>query len=119
MKTILIAEDEESSIALFLAMAVGHSDWNLLIARSGEEAISVVTETPLDIALLDIQLPAPDGFEICRRIKATAVPTYVVMVSAMTQEVSRTAAQDAGADDFVTKPFSTTNLTHLIERALA
>jgi CheY-like chemotaxis protein len=121
MKTILIAEDEESSIALFEAMAAGHTDWNLLIARSGAEAQAILATEQLDVALLDIQLPAPDGLELCRLIKGNpdTASTFVMMVSAMTQAASRENAQDAGADDFVSKPFSTTELTELIEKILS
>jgi two-component system phosphate regulon response regulator PhoB len=121
MKTILIAEDEESSIALFEAMVVGHSDWDLIIARSGQEAQAAVANRHLDVALLDIQLPAPDGLELCRCIKSGigTASTFVIMVSAMTQEASRTDAREAGADDFVAKPFSTTELTQRLESILA
>lgn len=120
MKTILLAEDEEPTIALFQAMVVGHEQWRLLIARSGSDAVSLAIRERPDIALLDIQLPALDGFDVCRAIKTAAetAHTYVIMVSAMTQTVSRAEADAAGADDFVTKPFSTTEFTQLLEERL-
>jgi CheY-like chemotaxis protein len=121
MKTILVAEDEESSIALFQALVVGHDDWNLLIARSGDEALFKIATEHFDLALLDIQLPAPDGLELCRQIKGApeTADTFVVMVTAMTQDAARKDAQHAGADDFVNKPFSTTKLIHMLETILA
>ena len=78
-----------------------------------------IRESP-DVALLGIQIPAPDGFEICRTIKTTpdTGDTYVVMVSAMTQAASRADAVAAGADDFVAKPCSATELTELLVNSI-
>ena len=116
MKTILLAEDEEPTIALFQAMVAGHPQWRMLIARTGGEALAFAIRERPDVALLDIQLPAPDGLEVCRAIKTApeTAGTYVLMVSAMTQAASRAEAAAAGADDFVAKPFSTTELTELL-----
>jgi CheY-like chemotaxis protein len=121
MKTILLAEDEESSVALFEAMVVGHEDWDLLIARTGSQALSLLANRRMDVVLLDIQLPEPDGLEICRHIKGApeTASTFVVMVSAMTQDASRNEAVQAGADKFVAKPFSTTEITSMLEAILA
>jgi CheY-like chemotaxis protein len=120
MKTILLAEDEEPTIALFQAMVVGHEQWRLLIARTGAEALAMAIQQRPDVALLDIQIPAPDGLEICRAIKTApeTAGTYVVVVSAMTQAASRADAVAAGADDFVAKPFSTTEFTELLVNSI-
>jgi len=78
-----------------------------------------IRESP-DVALLDIQIPAPDGLEICRAIKTApeTADTYVVVVSAMAQAASRADAVAAGTDDFVANPCSTTELTELLVNSI-
>ena len=95
MKTILLVEDEEPTIALFEAMVIGHDQWRRLVARTGAEALEMALRGRPELALLDIQLPGPDGFEVCRAIKTASetAQTYVVMVSAMTQAASRAEAE--------------------------
>ena len=120
MKTILLAEDDESAIALYEAVLSGHRDWRLVIARTGEEALQLAHLHLPAVALLDIQMPALDGIEVCRRLKSdpatAAIP--VIVVSALTQLTSRDAAAEAGAEEFVAKPFSPAELTRLVERTL-
>jgi CheY-like chemotaxis protein len=121
LKTILLAENEESTIALYEAMLAPRDDWRMVVARTGDEAIELAGREAPDLALVDIEMPTMDGIKVCRRLKANpdtaAVP--VIVVTAFAQQANRQAAAEAGADDFIAKPFSTTELTELVERTLA
>ena len=121
LNTILLAEDDESAIELYKAMFTEHQGWRLVVARTGQEALDRVGSEHPQVALLDVQMPAMDGLEVCRRIKSNpdTASTRVIVVSALTQVTNRLAAQAAGADEFVAKPFSTNDLTSLVEQTLS
>ena len=120
MKTILVAENEEAAIELYDAALASKPDWKLVIARDGDEAVRLALESRPDIALLDLQMPLLDGIEVCKALKgqeATAnIP--IVIVSASAQQANRAAAEDAGASEFVAKPFSPLALADLVARIL-
>jgi DNA-binding response OmpR family regulator len=86
-------------------------------ARSGEEALVEIGRHPVRLVVLDIGLPGIDGFEVCRRLRAsTAVP--IVILSARDDEVDRVAGLEAGADDYVVKPFSPRELVARVKAVL-
>ena len=81
-------------------------------ASTGQEALDKLREHPdVDVAVLDIMLPDIDGFEVCRRIRATSKRIGIIMLTARTQEMDKVTGLMNGADDYVTKPFSPAELT--------
>lgn len=113
---ILIAEDEER-IANFMVAILSAHGYATLVAGSGREAESMLNSYCPDLVLLDLGLPDVDGMEIIRSARAwTSLP--VVVVSARMSERDKVAALDAGADDYITKPFGTAELLARIRTAL-
>ena len=101
---ILIVEDEQA-IAELLRAYLRREGFDVVWASSGEQALDELARHPVRLVVLDIGLPGIDGFEVCRRLRArTAVP--ILILSARDDEVDRVAGLEAGADDYVVKPFS-------------
>lgn len=106
---ILVVDDEERNRRLMEAMLLP-LDYQVILARDGEEALAKVREIPPDVILLDIMMPKMDGFEVVRQLKKEAKTIPVVMVTALREVEDRIKALDAGADDFLTKPVDKTEL---------
>src|SRR5262245_35442878 len=103
---ILVVDDSGESIRL-LQRKLTSEYLEVVTALDGAEALAKIADCPPDIVLVDAMMPGIDGFEVCRRIKAGARTTHlpVVMVTALDQPTDRVAALEAGADEFLTKPF--------------
>jgi two-component system KDP operon response regulator KdpE len=113
---VLIVEDEQP-MRRFLRAALGAQGFQLVEAVTGEEAITRAAMRPPDIVLLDLGLPDIDGFEVTRRLREwTSTP--IIVLSARGQESDKIRALDAGADDYLTKPFATGELLARIRVAL-
>lgn len=111
MKKILILEDEEN-IRSFVVINLQRAGYITVEASTGQEALDKLREHPdVDVAVLDIMLPDIDGFEVCRRIRATSKRIGIIMLTARTQEMDKVTGLMNGADDYVTKPFSPAELT--------
>jgi CheY-like chemotaxis protein len=108
--TVLAVDDQPTNLRLLDAVLTprGH---RVLTAQSGAEALALLATEDVDIVLLDIVMPEMDGYEVCRRIRSTPATEFlpVVMITASGSE-QRLAALEAGADDFVTKPFDKSEL---------
>jgi two-component system alkaline phosphatase synthesis response regulator PhoP len=119
-RKILIAEDEEDIVELLCAIFDDIEDCETFCARDGEEALSIARVNNPDIILLDIQLPRLNGYEICKLVKSdpAMAQTKVLMLSGMVQNSDRLKAYEAGADDYITKPFSSTELVEKVEKLL-
>ena len=110
MKKILVLEDE-SSIRSFVVINLRRSGYEPIEAGTGEEALEKLKQHPdILVALLDVMLPDIDGFEVCRRIRATGSKMGIIMLSAKSQEMDKITGLMTGADDYVTKPFSPAEL---------
>ncbi|MCL1820750.1 MAG: response regulator transcription factor [Oscillospiraceae bacterium] len=110
MKSILIVEDEPS-IRGFVVINMKRAGYDVIEAESGEEALELLTKKPgIRLALLDLMLPGMDGFELCRQIRAAKHDIGIIMLTARTQEVDKVTGLMTGADDYITKPFSPTEL---------
>jgi two-component system KDP operon response regulator KdpE len=102
--TILLIEDEPQ-MRRFLRGSLAAPDYDLLEASSGAEGLSLAAAKHPDVVLLDLGLPDMDGIEVTKRLREWA-ETPIIVLSARGQEQDKIAALDAGADDYLTKPFS-------------
>ncbi len=115
MKKVLILEDEEN-IRSFVVINLKRAGYDAIEAATGQEALDRLREHPdVGVAILDIMLPDIDGFEVCRRIRATSKQIGIIMLTARTQEMDKITGLMTGADDYVTKPFSPAELTARID----
>ena len=115
MKRVLVLEDE-SSIRSFIVINLRRAGYDVIEAESGEEALEKLQQNPnIRVALLDIMLPGIDGFEVCRRIRATNSRIGIIMLTARSQEMDKVTGLMTGADDDVTKPFSPAELTARVD----
>ena len=104
MKKVLVLEDEQN-IRSFLVINLKRSGYEPMEAGSGAEAFEQLQKNPdIKLALLDIMLPDTDGFEVCRKIRASGSKMGIIMLTARTQEMDKVTGLMTGADDYVTKP---------------
>ena len=111
MKRILVCEDE-ASIRDFVVINLKRSGYEVVEAGSGEEALQKFQEYKgdVDIALLDIMLPGMDGFAVCKELRLKSSSMGIIILTARTQEMEKVGGLMMGADDYVTKPFSPSEL---------
>ena len=116
MEKVLVLEDE-SNIRSFVVINLKRAGYETIEAENGEEALEQIRRNPdIRVALLDIMLPGEmDGFEVCRRIRATNAQMGIIMLTARTQEMDKVTGLMTGADDYVTKPFSPAELTARVD----
>jgi two-component system phosphate regulon response regulator PhoB len=116
---VLIAEDE-SAVAELIVYNLEREDYEVAVAADGEEALIMIDERAPDLLLLDWMLPKVSGIEVCRQIRSGgANPNLpVIMLTARSEESDRIRGLDTGADDYVTKPFSTTELLARVRAVL-
>jgi two-component system OmpR family response regulator len=106
---VLVVEDEVKMAGL-LKRGLEEEGYAVDVARTGSEAVWLGTESPYDAIVLDVMLPDVDGFEVCRQLRAGGRWAPVLMLTARDAVPDRVAGLDAGADDYLTKPFSFTEL---------
>lgn len=116
MKCVLIAEDE-ASIRDFVVINLKRSGYEVFEASNGEEAINFFDEHSgeIDIAILDIMMPVIDGLEVCKYLRNKSKRLGIIMLTARTQEMDKVTGLMVGADDYVTKPFSPSELMARID----
>ncbi len=119
MSTILVAEDE-AHILLLIRRKLESAGYTILPASDGEEALQLALQNKPDLLILDVMLPEREGLEVCREIKTTfgdnAPP--VILISARGQYMDVEAGMNAGADDYIIKPFSPRALLECVENVL-
>ena len=116
MKKILVCEDEEG-IREFEVITLRRAGYDVVDVGTGEEALKVFLASPDDfmVALLDIMLPGIDGFTVCKRIREKSGTIGIIMLSAKSQEMDKVNGLMLGADDYVTKPFSPSELSARVD----
>ena len=116
-KTILIVDDTISNLDILLDIL---TDYDVIDAISGEDALELVENENVDLILLDIMMPVMDGFEVCRRLKENNQTKYipVIFITAITDENNIEKAYDIGGSDYVTKPFKPKELLSRVKREL-
>ena len=116
MKRILVVEDEDV-IRDFEVINLKRSGYEVVDVPNGEEALAVFERNPtyFDVALLDVMMPGIDGFEVCRRIREKNASIGIIMLTAKSQEMDKVNGLMIGADDYVTKPFSPSELVARVD----
>ena len=111
MKQILICEDEDA-IREFIKINLERSGYAVIDVATGEDALKTFNESEnsFDIAILDVMLPGIDGFEVLKQIRATNENLGIIMLTAKTQEMDKVRGLMTGADDYIAKPFSPSEL---------
>ena len=117
-KKKILAVDDESSILDLLKFNIEKEGFTFVSASDGEEGLQkVISETP-DLVLLDVMLPKIDGLTVCRKIRQEGINIPVIMLSARSEEIDKILGLEIGADDYITKPFSTRQLIARIKANL-
>jgi len=116
MKRILVVEDEDV-IRDFVVINLKRAGYDVTDVPNGEEALRVFEEQQgnFDVALLDIMMPGIDGFQVCEKLRAQNSAIGIIMLSAKTQEMDKVRGLMLGADDYVTKPFSPSELVARVD----
>lgn len=115
-KNILVVEDEEA-IREFVIINLKRAGYNVFEASSGEQALQIYEQNNgnFTVVLLDIMLPGIDGFAVCRKLREKSKTLGIIMLTAKTQELDKVGGLMIGADDYVTKPFSPSELVARID----
>ena len=115
MKKVLVLEDE-ANIRGFVVINLRRSGYEPIEDSTGMEALEKWRVNPdICVALLDVMLPDIDGFEVCRRIRASGSKMGIIMLTAKSQEIDKVTGLMTGADDYVTKPFAIAELTARVD----
>ena len=116
MKRILVAEDEDA-IREFVVINLRRSGYEVFEAADGQAALAVFEEQKgqFDVALLDVMMPGMDGFGVCRELRSKAPALGIIMLTAKSQEMDKISGLMMGADDYVTKPFSPSELVARVD----
>jgi DNA-binding response OmpR family regulator len=117
MARILIAEDEPE-MAMGLKDNLQFEGYEALVASDGEQTLALAAGQRPDLILLDVMMPKLDGLEVCRRIRRTGASVPIIMLTAKSQELDIVRGLEAGADDYITKPFGIRELLARIKVAL-
>ncbi|WP_204141893.1 response regulator transcription factor [Halomicronema sp. CCY15110] len=102
---ILLIEDEEK-LAKFVEMELGYESYDVTVAHDGLSGLMAARNTEPDLVLLDWMMPGLSGVEVCRRLRTTGFKEPIILMTAKDDVADRVAGLDAGADDYVVKPFS-------------
>lgn len=117
MKTILVAEDEQA-IREFVVINLKRAGYDTLEASNGEEALKIYEKENgnIDVAVLDIMMPGQyDGLAVCKELRRKSSSIGIIMLTAKTQEMDKISGLMMGADDYVTKPFSPSELVARVD----
>jgi len=116
-ETRILIVDDDSAIRKFIRANLEARDYKVMLAGDGEEAIKIVEAELPDLILLDVMMPKMDGFTVCRQLREWT-ETPIIMLTARDSETDKVKYLDAGADDYLTKPFSLKELLSRIKAIL-
>jgi DNA-binding response OmpR family regulator len=118
-KRVLVVDDEPN-IVMSLRFLMEREGLAVEVAPTGEAALQALERAPADLVLLDVMMPEIDGFEVCQRIRANPAwaRTPIIMLTAKGRDVERDKGRALGADEYITKPFSTRELVARIKQML-
>lgn len=117
----LLVVDDQAEIRLLVRLTFSGQPFGVREASDGEAALAALRAAPVDVVVLDIMMPQLDGFEVCRRIKANPewAGIRVILLTAADQASERVRGIEAGADWYMPKPFSPSELIKVVDRLLA
>ena len=119
MASILVADDEPN-IVLSLEFLLKQAGFRVRTVSDGEAALAAIAQEPPDLVLLDVMIPGRDGYAVCQEIRSN--PAWrgmrIIMLTAKGGDIQREKGLSLGADDYVTKPFSTRELVERVRRML-
>ncbi len=121
-KSRILIVDDESALRRALRTSLSASGFDICEARDGAEALGALSGAPVDIVLLDIGMPGMSGIEVCRKIRDMSMHVGIMMVTVRDSEDDKVQALEAGADDFITKPYSLREMVarlHAMERRMS
>ncbi len=118
-KRVLIVDDEPN-LTRSMTFILRKEGYNIEVASNGEEAIEKALKTKPHLILLDVMMPKKNGYEVCQEIRddPSLRDMYVIMLTAKGQEVDREKGMDMGADEFITKPFSPSQIVERVNAVL-
>ncbi|MBX3285214.1 MAG: response regulator [Actinobacteria bacterium] len=111
---VVIADDDDR-FASVVVRALARAGFRCATAASGEDALRLVDELDPALVVLDVAMPAPDGFEVCRMLRSRHWPGRILIATARSRVEDRQRALDLGADGFLTKPFPLAELLDVVE----
>lgn len=117
MTEILVVEDD-SAIAVGLEDDLTLEGYAVEVVTTGDAAVKRAREKQFSLILLDVMLPRKDGFEVCRELRRTGVTSGIVLLTAKTEESDKVLGLELGADDYITKPFSSRELRSRVKAVL-
>jgi two-component system response regulator MprA len=106
----VLVVDDDSAVRRSLSTALGRDGYEVLAADGGSAALAHLAATSVDAMVLDVAMPEPNGLEVCRRLRARGDRTPILMLTARDLVDDRVAGLDAGADDYLVKPFALAEL---------
>ncbi len=116
-KTRVLVADDEVRYVRAIKLNLEASGFEVVTAADGQAAVELAADAEVDLVILDVRMPRVDGYEACRRIREfSSVP--IILLTAMAQEADKVRGLDLGADDYVTKPFSASELLARVRAAL-
>lgn len=120
MSASILVADDEPNIVLSLEFLLTQAGFRVRTAADGEAALAAITEEPPDLVLLDVMIPGRDGYAVCQEIRSNPAwrDVRIIMLTAKGGEIQREKGLSLGADEYVTKPFSTRDLVDRIRRML-
>ena len=116
-RTILVVDDEPN-IVLSLEFIMKQAGFEVRVARDGNEAIEAFEASIPDLVLLDVMMPNRDGYDVCQTIRANPAwkGIHIIMLTAKGRDIEREKGMALGADDYITKPFSTRQVIARVEQ---
>jgi DNA-binding response OmpR family regulator len=120
MSQSVLIVDDEPNIVRSLEFLMTKAGYEVRVARDGEQALSEIAKAPPDLVLLDAMMPKRDGFDVCQTIRGNPDWTgiRVIMLTAKGRDIEREKGLAMGADDYITKPFSTREVVAQVEKIL-
>ena len=120
MSLEILVVDDEPNIVLSLEFLLKKEGFRVRTATNGEEALKALRESKPDLVLLDVMMPKMDGYDVCQTMRADPElsAVHIIMLTARGRDVERDKGMAIGADDYVTKPFSTSDLVERVKSFL-
>jgi DNA-binding response OmpR family regulator len=119
-RPLVLVADDDPDILQLVALRLGRSGYDVVTASDGEQALDAALERAPDLALLDVMMPKLDGYQVTERLRGNATTRRmpVILLTARVQEADVARGIQAGADDYVKKPFSTQELRARVQAVL-